>query len=148
MPELHDIVLPEAPSFWPATPAAYAVLALLVALVVGAALALARRHRRDRYRRLALAELSEIERRGAYHDLPALVKRTALQAAPRDEVASLSGEAWLRYLDASYGGDGFTRGPGRRLPELAYAGVDAADVSDLMNLVHQWIQKHERHDRV
>ncbi|NIM02313.1 MAG: DUF4381 family protein, partial [Acidobacteria bacterium] len=38
--------------------------------------------------------------------LPVLVKETALTYRPRSEVAALSGDSWLRFLDESYGGDG------------------------------------------
>ena len=55
--------------------------------------------------------------------LPRLVKQTALAFRPRTEVAALSGEPWLQFLDASYGEKGFTEGPGRLLPKLAYASL-------------------------
>jgi len=78
----------------------------------------------------------------------ALVKRTALHAYPREEIASLSGEAWLRFLDASYNGTGFTDGPGQILAQTAYLpsneleACNKEDISLLLKLVRKWIKKH------
>ena len=74
-----------------------------------------------------------------WDELPALVKRVALQAWPREQVASLTGADWLAFLDESYGGDGFANGPGRCLSDLAYGGGDGADAAVL---VREWIRRH------
>ena len=59
-------------------------------------------------------------RPAAVAEIPVLVKGIALAFGPRSEVASLTGDAWLQFLDRSYGGSGFTEGPGRLLPTIAY----------------------------
>ena len=64
--------------------------ACLVAAGLAAA-AIARRHRRNAYRREALRELEEADAA----DISAILKRTALVAFPREQVASLSGAAWM-----------------------------------------------------
>jgi hypothetical protein len=80
--------------------------------------------------------------------LPEPVKRTALQMGPRDEIASLTGDAWLRFLDGSYGGTGFTEGAGRLLPVLAYglpsdiSVISAEQAEELTALVRRWIRRH------
>lgn len=148
-PDLHDIVLPEPVSLMPQTPAWWVALGLVVVALAWAALTAARRYRADRYRRLALARLAEIERDlpapAALARLPILVKQTALACRPRAEVAALSGEPWLRFLDESVGGEAFTRGPGRLLPALAYARpgeVSASELRELTRLVRRWIRRH------
>jgi Domain of unknown function (DUF4381) len=75
------------------------------------------------------------------------VKRVALAAFPREAVASLSGEAWLRFLDSSGHTDAFTRGRGQLLPALAYhpkrvAQLDMRTVDDLFRIVQHWIRDH------
>ncbi len=142
MQELHDIVLPGAISLRPQTTAWYVLLFALLALCVWGVIAWRRHVRRNRYRKLALARLRDIETRGAFTELPVLVKQTALAYSARQEVASLSGDAWLRFLDASYGGRGFTEGPGRLLPVLAYGRTEGVDADELLKLVSQWIRKH------
>ena len=79
-----------------------------------------RRFRKNRYRRLALEELAVIEqelqqperRAKALAEIPVLLKWTALAAFPRSEVAGLSGEKWLAFLDKTIGGKRFHGGRG------------------------------------
>jgi len=136
MNELRDISLPDPVSWTPQTWAWYLLFAVVVAAVGVAAWLFIRHRRANRYRRLALAE---IDRMGAWHVLPALVKRVALQAWPRERVAALTGPEWLAFLDESYGGNGFTAGSGRCLGDLAYGGGDGAAA---VEVVRTWIRKH------
>ena len=144
MSELHDIVLPGAISFRPQTTAWYALFFLLLAFCTWGVIAWRGHVRRNRYRKLALARLRDIESRGALTELPVLVKQTAIAYSSRADVASLSGDAWLRFLDASYGGRAFTEGPGRLLPLLAYGRAEdvVVDADALVKLVSQWIREH------
>jgi hypothetical protein len=102
---LHDIVMPEAVSWWPPGPAWVVAGYILFAVFLGLGIRAWRKWAANRYRRLALRELAEIERfRGtdaAIEAIPALLKRTALVAYGRPAVASLSGEAWYRFLEGS-----------------------------------------------
>jgi hypothetical protein len=154
--ELNDIVLPDPVSWIPQTPGSWAVMAVLVLAVLWVLIALLRRRRANWYRREALSRLRMLELEVAAERsnaaelaaIPVLVKETALAAAPRPDVAALSGEAWLQFLDATYGDRGFTTGPGRLLPVLAYGtpaevrGVDPAQVDALFDLVRTWIRRH------
>ena len=150
---LHDIALPEPVSWMPQTIGWYVVGAVIVGLAVWAAVAYYRRRRANRYRRAALAELADIEttladparHSAALGAIPVLVKRVALSFTPRDKIASLTGDPWLQWLDASYGGAEFSRGIGRLLPQMAYRPTDARpdEVTDLVALVTQWIRRHD-----
>src|SRR5262245_3171457 len=57
-----------------------------------------------------LAALGRDDSREVTSALALLVRRTALAAFPRQEVASLAGPAWLAFLDRSYGGHEFSQG--------------------------------------
>ncbi len=150
--ELHDIVLPEPVSWMPQTWGWGLLLALAVGAGLWAGRAVYRRSRANRFRREALARLGQIEtaqaatRLQALAELPSLLKQTALCGYPRSEVASLSGEAWLRFLDRSYGGDGFSNGPGRLLTRLAYEPLEKLealsqrDWASLIQLIRDWIR--------
>ncbi len=143
--DLHDIVLPAPSSLFPATTAWLVLLGVAAALAVIGLVVYVRHRRANRYRREALAQLAEIENRGSLDEIPELVKRVALCLAPREEVASLSGEGYLRFLDDRFAGSGFTQGVGRLIPTIAYggvAGLDENDISQLYRLLSQWIRKH------
>ena len=79
----------------------YAVFGLLAVVTGWWVYGRLRRFRKNRYRRFALAELAVIEqeiqqpgkRAKALAEIPVLLKRTALAAFPRSDVAGLSGEA-------------------------------------------------------
>ena len=109
------------------------------------------------YRRDALTELNELKARladpgsrlAALVALPPLVKRVVLSSAVRSDVASLSGTAWLHFLDQTARRSTFTGGPGSLLPTLAYASSDRlaaisdSEVHTLVALIEEWIRTHE-----
>lgn len=103
-----EIAVPEPVPYTPETPGWWALGLLVAAGLVAGAVRLVRLHRANAYRRAALEELAVLRRRAAGGDrdaavaeLPALLKRTALGAAPRASVAGLSGDPWLDWLDAA-----------------------------------------------
>jgi hypothetical protein len=154
--DLYDIVLPERVRWVPQTPGWWILLGVLVIAVCWATYSAIRRWQTNRYRRLALERLARIEqdlatpssRDDAMMALPVLVKQTALAFRPRTHVAALSGDSWLHFLDESYGGSGFSKGPGRLLPKLAYSTpattntVPVAELEALVDLVRRWIRRH------
>lgn len=138
--KLHDIWQPPPASWMPVTPAWYVLAALVGALLLWSAWRGYRRWNANAYRRAALDELTQIP----VAAFDTLLKRTALAAWPRETVAPLSGVEWLAFLDHSYGGQEFSNGVGRQLPELAYrkdaeAGVDRRQ---LEALIRGWIERH------
>ena len=70
-----------------------------------------------------------------------LLRRSMLAYAPRGEVAGLTGDAWLAWLDSGLDDKPFTNGPGKNLETLPYQRpekvADEADVSGLIEAVHQ-----------
>ena len=153
---LHEILLPEPVSWVPQTIGWYVVFGLILFVTGCWIYGILRRFRTNRYRRFALAELAVIEeelqqperRAKALGKIPVLLKWTALAAFPRSDVAGLSGEKWLVFLDKTMGSNDFTEGEGRLLPDLAYAPAPRiAELSDkridnLLQLVRHWIKRH------
>jgi len=147
---LINIPLPQPVSLLPATWASRIVIALVVAGVVVAAWRLVHRFRANRYRRAALAEPDRLLQSpgGAPGELAAslalLVRRTALEAFPRETIAPLAGTRWLAFLDHSYGGHEFSEGPGRLLASAPYGRMTAetGDLRSLQDLVRRWIRGH------
>lgn len=152
---LHEIELPEPPSYRPQTIGWAILLAIaLVAIVILGSLCY-RNWQANRYRREALHRLAELEqaamkietRSSALVELPLLLRQTALSAFPREEIVQLSGESWLKFLDQSYGGSAFTQGTGQLIAQLAYQPPLALDripnetVINLIGLVRTWIER-------
>lgn len=147
---LIDIPLPREVSLWPQTWEAR----IATILVLGFAIALVWRvvhvRRANRYRRAALAELEAIKRASSpaptelLARLSLLVRRTALAAFPRQQVAPLVGPAWLSFLDHSYGGREFSEGVGRLLVTGPYrnGAPEDAELASLVALVRRWIKVH------
>ena len=149
---LKDIVVPAPVSWMPQTWGwLIAALLLLSAMLLWCALAY-RRWRKNAYRREALKHLEEIEaavrdagkRARALNDLGELVKRTALAAWPREDVAATSGSAWAAFLVA-HGDMTNSEGFHRFFDDLEYqAGTPVStEVADgLVRDARRWIEGH------
>jgi uncharacterized protein DUF4381 len=137
---LHDFYQPQPPSWMPQTVGWYVVLALVVLLLAWGGWRLVAHWRRNRYRREALRELEH----AAPSAIPALMKRTALAAWPREQVASLSGERWLRFLEAHDGKDSFSKPPANLLVDLDYRETSLAPEEEraIRRLAGDWIRRH------
>ncbi len=145
---LVEAPLPEAVSYLPQTGGWLAVAVLLVSLLIWWALRRRAAWRRDAWRREALAELAAMEgdtRRLA--GLPHLLRRCALALAPRVDIASLRGEAWIAWLNGRAGRTHFTREDAARLDALAYESRPVEDDdARIAKLCAAWLRG--RHARV
>jgi len=145
--DLHDIHLPGSPGIWPPAPGWW-LLGLLVLAAAGLSVSAGwKRWRQQRRRRRVITELDRLGARGGGPALvggvAALLKRVALTRYPSTEVAALTGDAWLGFLDRT-GGDGrFRDGPGRVLAEGPYApAAEGLDEQALLALVRDWLRRN------
>ena len=148
---LVDIPLPAPVSLRPQTWPSQILLTVVFVGLIWGVLWTVHRWRVNRYRREALTELKRIEAGAATSTsaelsaaLASLVRRTALAAFPREQVASLTGAAWLAFLDRTDGRHAFSEGPGRALEISVYRQAPAVDSSGLINAVRSWIKFHRR----
>ena len=135
---LRGLHLPEAVGWWPLAPGWWLLIALLVAATVFLLRAWLRRRAHAAARRKALRQLEESLSAYAYHGNPVelgaevseLLRRAMLAYAPRAEVAGLTGDEWLAWLDRDLDEPRFREGAGRSLLELPYRNPEtvAADV--------------------
>jgi hypothetical protein len=130
---LRDIAMPPPVSFWPPAPGWWVVGAACLAAGCLAVAAVVRHRRRNAYRREALRELASADA----SDISAILKRAALAAFPREQVASLSGPAWLAFLDRT-GGTKFTM---TALAFMTYGGSDST-VESVRAEAHRWLLAH------
>ena len=143
---MNELVVPDPVAWWPSTPGWWVVLAWLVALAAIALRHWLARRRQSRYRREASLRLDEIAMRAkddparAAGEIAALLKRTALAAYPRDEVAGLYGDAWARFLVSSSGNDKAIRAAADDLASATFR--PDADGTVLVAPARRWIRRH------
>lgn len=151
--QLRDIHLPAPISWWPPAPGWWMLAALIVAILIGLFIWF-RRRRRDNWRRSALAELARLRQQYAAQPtaahtiiaaLSVLLRRVAISCFPRAEVAMLSGEKWLAFLDRSMDeGAPFQSEPNRLLAVAPYAPhttLTPQALHALFALCESWIRK-------
>ena len=135
---LRDLHLPEATGWWPPAPGWWMLLSVALVALGYLALRFYRRWQRNAPRRYALKELARCEAEYLQHrdpvllgkDLSALLRRGMLAYAPRAEIAGLTGDAWLEWLDQDMPLPYFHTEGGKSLLQLPYRNPDS-DLSDV-----------------
>lgn len=141
---LRDIVVPPPIPWWPPAPGWWILAAAMIAALAILLTAMVRRYRRNAYRRAALVELAGLDPAGdpaRVRAVSSILKRAALVAYPRREVAALTGTAWLAFLDRTGGTDAFSRGAGAALERAAYGGP-AGDSTAILGAARRWVKRH------
>ncbi len=120
---------PAPPPWWPPAIGWWLVAALIL-MLLGATIAWVKFSRRGPRRRVQAAALAELARIRSLDEasqpraLQRLMRRYALTVFGAQDVAPLSGEAWLRFIE-THGGEAFAGTSGRQFLAAAY-GKDAA----------------------
>jgi hypothetical protein len=137
---LHDFYQPPPPAWTPQTIGWYVVFAVIALLAMWMTIHTLRRWLANRYRREALRELALLQP----EQFSTLLKRTALSAWPREKVASLSGDAWLKFLNESAENNSFHQTPGNRIEEIALRSqtLSGEDERTLRKITAEWIRRH------
>ena len=142
---LRPLHAPPRIPWWPPAPGWWIVLSLaILALVIFIGW-----RRRGVMQRAALHELRSLASLTDHPVVQAaavnrLLKRFVRVRWPNTEAASLTGEAWLNFLDTHGGGESFTRGAGRVLGTLPYGDttVEVGNGDELIATVHRWIRSN------
>lgn len=144
---IRDLHLPAAIGWWPLAPGWWVVIVLLGVGLVFLLRKWLYSYSRGAARRHALRQLDLYSRDYLSHlngvligtQLSELLRRTMLAYAPRADVAGLTGEAWLEWLDYGLDRSHFVAGDGRVLIEWPYrdpgSQVDKSDVGALVDAV-------------
>ena len=147
---LKDIHLPPEIGFWPIAPGWWFLFSLLL-VVLGLVWWWRRYRQRQQLFKEARQLLLQIEQqvnadsREKLIQLSALLRRVALTLEPRDAVASLSGAAWLRYLDQDLSDAPFSQGAGRCLADVTYRPqAEPVDFAALSKISQQWLAVQSR----
>jgi uncharacterized membrane protein len=148
---IDEVILPESISLIPQTIGWKIVGVLLIAYILWRSFLAWRLWQKNWYRREGLQVLAKIKsvvdggKTNAVSQLPALLKSVALQAYPRGEVAQLSGQLWLDFLDSKLVDKKFNAA--NALLMVAYSPMDswqlsAEDVQTLFLSCENWISSH------
>lgn len=145
---LRDIHLPDPVSWWPPAPGWWLLAAVMTVALLAAWLIVMIR-RRTRLKRTALQQLDDLKQSYAEHRDPVemvralsvLLRRACISFYPRSEAASLTGERWLLFLDATAANTGFLSEQGRALIDGPYARyIDPVHVDVLVQLTERWLR--------
>lgn len=148
---LRDIHLPNPISWWPPAPGWWALL--ILCLLIAFSVWLFRKIKESRSVRVAaFKELqiisADFTQKGDTHQLvkslSVLLRRICLSYFPRSDVAGLTGERWLTFLDncLDWGkvSERFSQGAGRILITAPYQPHATFDGEKLLNLCRHWIK--------
>ena len=135
---LRDLHLPDPIGWWPLAPGWWFVLLSVACLLGYLAWRAYRRWQHNAPRRFALRELALYEAEDLEHrdpvklgkQLSELLRPGMLAYAPRGEIAGLTGESWLQWLDSGMSLPYFHTDGGKSLLELPYRDP-AGDFSDI-----------------
>jgi hypothetical protein len=139
---MHEIVEPTPVSWMPVTDGWWVLLGwLLVVCGLGTIKWLSRR-RANRYRRASLQSLAgiDLEAAGAAAEVAAIVKRTALAAYPRVEVASLTGPDWAEFLRRTTASDAQVASSAPAIARAAYH--EDVRAADIVEPARRWVKLH------
>ena len=147
---LRDIHLPETVGMWP--PAiGWWLLLIVLPLLFLVAWWLFKRITKTTLTKEALKILDQIkndpnsDQKQKLQQLSSWLRRIAISLASRKEVASLSGQDWLAYLDQSIEGTPFSSGIGRYLADGHYQKSlpDNVDITALAELCENWLRRQQ-----
>jgi len=158
---LNDIVMPAPVGWWPLATGWYFLFGLLLIAIAWIGFRSLRHWMDNRYRRAALHELQMLadqihtpeeqhteERDAKLRQIPILLKRTALSAYPRNQVASLTGKDWFHFLNSTVKIPSFTKTTASTLNKISYSSgelgvVDEQATRALLNASRHWLKHHQ-----
>jgi len=146
---LKELPLPEPVSYFPQT-AGWAVVAVVILALAGwFAWRRWQAWKKDAYRRDGVVQLSRMtDRSGDISGLPFLIRKSALAAFPRADVASLRGADWTAWLNETAGRSVFKPEDSQIFDDLVYQAGDAYNRLDentrrhLLDASLYWMRKH------
>lgn len=143
---LKDIHLPETINWWP--PAmGWWISAVLMLLLVAFIIWMYKRITRKTALKTAKKILLSIKQDTSLNDrdklsaLSNLIRRVSVSLSPREETASLTGQAWLDYLNSTVKGTPFSSDAGHIFANAQYQKSlpQGFDIYQLTTLCEQWL---------
>ncbi|MGD2119930.1 MAG: DUF4381 domain-containing protein [Chromatiales bacterium] len=156
--QLRDIHLPTTPGWWPPAPGWWLVTLVSLILLLLLLRSLWRLYHRWHWRRRVLRHFRQLSNHGAQLDnieyvtaITRLLRQLAITCYPQSQVASLSGQQWLKFLEQQSHGLVFTQGIAQLLVELPYrqssTPLTDRDRQQLLQLAQSWAKQQLRRPR-
>lgn len=140
---LRDIAVPAPLPWWPPAAGWWILFVVVAAFAIWLAFRAWRRWRANAYRRAALKELRSATN---FVEIAEILKRAALCAYPRTDVASLSGDAWSDWLRQTVDQE-LPVAVSETLEHGVFDGTSCRNRTDVAFFVASWIRHHRRADR-
>lgn len=148
--QLRAYRLPEPLDWWPPAPGWWVLFGLILVTAAVAAMWVRRQRSLTASSRQAQRELEHLRRQldvdgdtaGFVRQVSSLLRRYALTKWPSQDIAGLTGDAWLAFLDAHGGNGDFERGVGRHLADAPYRQSVDVPAQPLAELVGRWIRQN------
>ena len=150
-PHIQDIITPKDVAFWPPQPGWYVIL-LVVLFIVGVFIAARMRHKkRNAYRGQGILAIEALKDKEVSDSnilkINSILKACALQAYNREDIAILSGEKWVDFLNKKAKHVNFIGASKTILSKGPYEkfnseGFNQNEFDDLVALSIKWIKSH------
>ncbi len=145
--QLKDIHLPPAINAWPLAPgwiALYVIGLVMVGYIFYVCYQRAKQKITVKFATAKLKHLRELlsdnpNQVNVAAEVSTLIRRTALHYYHREEIAGLTGSAWLDFLNRSGNTMQFTLETGRLLIDAPYQKNSATDLAPLFDLAQAWL---------
>ena len=143
--QLRDIHLPETGGFWPPAPGWWILAVLLIAALAALIWLILKRRKRNRWLRLARAELARLERSASpdsawFTQLNTLLKQAARERYPDQHPEVLTGEAWVEFLLETQPGDRMNARPvAEALVYSAWRPEVSVEPAEALTFARSWL---------
>ncbi len=135
--QLNDIVIPSVPPLWPPATEALLLTGIILYIVFIALIQRNKKRKANAYRLLGLELLKDAQ---TTYDISIILKRVALAAYPREQVASLYGKDWQNFLEQSARRHKYSNYSD--FSGLVNANPDELATKKQKQLAASWIKKH------
>lgn len=143
---ISEVIPPDSVSWLPSAPAWRLLAVAAAAYLIWYAIGKVRHWWRNRYRREACRQLNLLTASdpAPVQNIAVLLKATALQARPRSEVARLSGQDWVSWLNRQAPA-AFSTGSAELLGSTQYraASIGPDQFETLRQECRNWIMQHQ-----
>lgn len=146
--QMADIILPPPVPAWPPAWGWWVLAGVMLAALIGLIIVWRQHQRKNRYRKTAITALNQANPSNLHEQVQSiltLTKACVLSAQPalRNQVASMSAELWLAWLNSKVKTPVFGEQECKLIAEFAYRPSDQAPSAELSKATEQWLRTHQ-----